>query len=690
MAQNNNLKTELFTQNITLKELSKKTGISRLRLYLYENGYVSIKDKDIQTLSRVLNVDKSLFDIGNGYPVFENDRTNNTKIKKVLGSKTTGVTSAIVVLSSIVFVILGINGINNVKSDTTSYFDKEYINAVNYVRENGSISINLFNPTELLSTVKYKDTTNNSYFTFKVSNDDSFIGKSELSTTLTRSNGYKVGLYYFDNIKGKISIKDTTDTTIYRGNFTRSAKDSISIYNLFSVNDEDESISTPLAELNPVFIDISSFLTNSLVQFDEVFESWNKDTLKYSGSFYDLLSIFKKGNDNLSFYYDLSFQGALLGSTFGAISLMAFVLFAMIFISDRKKKMANSAINVEETVTNNNFCEFKETPLKFRAPLKDNLIYAPFVPEMVFRILGLIFVLIGSTGLMISVGSVLGIFQNIDAVSGFKYNSAVSHILVLGFFTMFFTKLNTIQNKKDMLSSTLLMFGGGLILYIFEVLLSFDLVSTNSVLGLVITELLPGNIIWGIGIFELLNYFLYCNPDWIQGNKTKTIIFRSLSILPLAYCLVSLFYNAGIKLWNFPTLHYAVSALLFSKAFIFISFGILYSYIIYIYRFIVIKKYGKDNASLYFLGNKYFFIKNIIAVVLIIGIGLLEYFGSDLSFAKAFGIKNNWYILALIPIVLFYHPHNGARNKTIELTYSILNMLFLSVSYLFIICILFF
>ena len=200
MAQNNNLKTELFTQNITLKELSKKTGISRLRLYLYENGYVSIKDKDIQTLSRVLNVDKSLFDIGNGYPVFENDRTNNTKIKKVLGSKITGIASAIVVLSSIVFVILGINGINNVKSDTTSYFDKEYINAVNYVRENGSISINLFNPTELLSTVKYKDTTNNSYFTFKVSNDDSFIGKSELSTTLTRSNGYKVGLYYFDNI----------------------------------------------------------------------------------------------------------------------------------------------------------------------------------------------------------------------------------------------------------------------------------------------------------------------------------------------------------------------------------------------------------------------------------------------------------------------------------------------------------
>lgn len=124
---------------------------------------------------------------------------------------------------------------------------------------------------------------------------------------------------------------------------------------------------------------------------------------------------------------------------------------------------------------------------------------------------------------------------------------------------------------------------------------------------------------------------------------------------------------------------------MFRKQFAATAFAIVYPLAVTIYRYIIRKKYGSEQAKLYFEGNEYYFIKNIIACFLIATIVILAYAikNSDASLAGALDLKKATILANLIPFVLFYHPHVGKRNRALDLTFSLLYTFSFAIGYVY-------
>jgi hypothetical protein len=114
------------------------------------------------------------------------------------------------------------------------------------------------------------------------------------------------------------------------------------------------------------------------------------------------------------------------------------------------------------------------------------------------------------------------------------------------------------------------------------------------------------------------------------------------------------------------------------------TFALLYPFALYLYRIIVTRKYGPERSALYFQGNRYFFIKNILACLILGSLALTSYCLQGSSLAGALGLKSSYWIGILIPFILFYHPHIGARNKILDAVFPAIYTISLSFAYVYI------
>jgi hypothetical protein len=110
--------------------------------------------------------------------------------------------------------------------------------------------------------------------------------------------------------------------------------------------------------------------------------------------------------------------------------------------------------------------------------------------------------------------------------------------------------------------------------------------------------------------------------------------------------------------------------------------AISYLVSLYFLRLHYTRKYGEENAPLYFNGNRFLWNKNFLVAILVAVIGGVEFILRDNATAHTLGLGHYSNIVLLIPLLLFYHPHKGKRNLGVDMTTMTLYIIALSTAYL--------
>lgn len=344
--------------------------------------------------------------------------------------------------------------------------------------------------------------------------------------------------------------------------------------------------------------------------------------------------------------------------------LAAFVGSFIVGSKNKRLLKASEQVN-EENVIN---ALVKEKDPK---PLPDNKWPAPFVPEILIRILAIVAALVSSIGLYRIFQSIVGL-DIIGVVNDVQFKSQISTFTTLAVMLVFFTKLDIRQSFKNSFRVNYILFFAGLIFYILLIFVQAELGSYKGDISVTVTDALnylPGNIIWGILAFNLLVTFLFAEPQSIQNSSKKRIRYRCFAILPILYLIASSVINIGSRSlgWNIP---FAINSLFFSKALILTVFSVLYCFGVYFYKRHTIVKYGKENSIIYRNGNAYLYKKNLIVVAIVALLGVVSIIISKYWPENPFDAAGGYIILFTIPFILFYHPHFGQRNKKWDIAFG--------------------
>ena len=196
------------------------------------------------------------------------------------------------------------------------------------------------------------------------------------------------------------------------------------------------------------------------------------------------------------------------------------------------------------------------------------------------------------------------------------------------------------------------------ILFFIDSLYKFDFggVSFSSL----ISALMPGNIFMSMGLFTFIGFFLFEKPpEWVIPRK----VFRALSAIPTSIAIMSvilsLLWTSGILLPN-----YWVSSLFFVRDFDGLFVGVLYIYVIFIFRCYLSKTRGKQNVDDEMERPAVQFAKNI-SLVLIVVVYTILFYCIQGPARKALRLADNTFVYFLIPIFLFYKPA-GRKHKMLD------------------------
>ena len=674
----------------SVKEACIRLDISKLQLSLIENGYCKVKNKELQ--KRFIfkyKLEENFFESSElGYPsILDDDKdedireSNFVKVFKNIWFK---IGIIFFTLGSAAMFTVGITRYASI--DAPDYYSEKYIAAEKYAKYNGvKHYIPESKTSEMLLCnyrgIDYEDPTGIDGFTYESLNffpnyNDYlgyafFLGKANVDLTEITGINLGPGAIYFESRMTDVSERLHFYAYTYEDTIVPSAHFSVDYdyynetfhYNLMEVKDPNgKLVKTTDNSINvAVFKFVFESRFKTFEKAKERFIQANKSILHY-----DSLSEFNKDQSTglyaYNYFSNVNTVLIILGVVFTTLFFGIFVLSLIVTTKFGKKVIDVVSIeHKDDFVETSQEKKYKELP-KNRLP-------SPILPEAIIRIVAFILMVIGSMSLYyifnaIMNGDIIGTFESLD------HRATVASFSTLGMILIFFIKLDIIQNKKSTFMLNYILFFAGFIFYVMTLLISIEMKSSPALDRFsIILDFLPGNIVWAILAFNLLTSILLSKPKFEKNEKRNTILYRLSALIPFGYMIASCVLQIGKKYgWQVP---FAVSSLFFTKALIITGFTILYCVSIYIYRRIIDHKFGKENAEVYVLGNRYQYIKNFIIAVVITVLGLADMLLGKTDYGAKVGFGVNGGIFFLIPLVLLYHPHRGPRNKKWDLVFNI-------------------
>ena len=155
-----------------------------------------------------------------------------------------------------------------------------------------------------------------------------------------------------------------------------------------------------------------------------------------------------------------------------------------------------------------------------------------------------------------------------------------------------------------------------------------------------------------------------------------------MSLIPAAYIFVAWYLYSGYNVLFNADWPMEVRNIFNGEKIPFSILAVSYLFGLYILRFVIVLKYGKDRALTFFNGNRFIWYKNIMVCTIILIIGIVELCLKNNPTANDLGLGMYWNILFLIPLLLFYHPHKGPRNLILDWTTLFFYIIALSFSYI--------
>jgi transcriptional regulator with XRE-family HTH domain len=670
-------------KGLSRKDVAKATGIPSLRLYLYEQGYLALPRYLIPCLCQFYQVTPEAFADPLGYPTpcFDNVKKPLPpfvqKAQKIFFSWINWFISLALFLVTVALLIDGGVTLAYANKKLPSFYSEDYVTLVNYVSSHGEESL-LGDGKTLTYQPEGTD-----LFYVETSTSSQGLASTQFQVELTGDASKLTFIYEMSALGFSFKDEDTTEEkTTYQG-YGKIENTLYQITALMDGSGNDVSDANALASEQ-------KRMTGCYEKASALFEGFKKDaSLTFNSDFHTLLAVEVKGNQTRESMTGWANHLLVIPSLLGVVFFFSTIAI-LCGILIRKKKQ--ESIPELETVAPESLISENSKMVKTRdfKPLHPNMKVTPFLPETFLRISGIVLMAVSSAllfQLILKFTAADDIFSLLlladQALSWYQLMPYVAAASLL----WFFVRLEILQSEHyNVLPSILMLFCFGVLYYVFDLVLGYYLDQSSDVyhnlLFTVFTQVMPGNLFWGIGCFALIVLFLMTTPTF--KNKASLVLWRLLSLLPIGYLAFSYFYAVGTSLWNWPSWPDVFSKLLFRKQFAATFFAIFYPLSIGLYRFIVYRKYGKDQAEMYFHGNRYFFIKNLIACGWIGLICLFCYLAQGTAYLKTMGLSQGYYLAYLIPFILFYHPHLGKRNLVLDEVITLFYVLSLSFAYLYI------
>ena len=622
-----------------MRVFAKKLHISLFRYHLIENGYVKPSKKDIATISSVLDMDYAPFTVGLGsYPEEKQDTGNKfRKLYDFYGSKLFRCIMALICLVSLFFLVASRINYSAVKNNPARYFSDECKALYNALAENGETSLSVHDSFYRPCIYRAEE---DKYISLKGEYNPDKTGTFSFQTVYW-TDEYRciiTPLYMKENdVLFNVQMTELASGKNFRYSYTRTE----GLTSFWEIPEAYNSI-------------VKEYADSFFADYDELIRE--KLSLDFSAGkiFTEAVTVTDKLNDtaqNAEITYFITIVSGLLS------------LFGLIY----------SFIYGTRNGNGRNFSYRLPVYHRGTRELRSDIRFFPFIPETVFEIIGI--VLLAFASLRFQIYLVLAFLPG----AGLSMDDAkvmydfFMMIFYAGMFLLYFIDFDLFMDDRRVIRNIfayLLVFVG---VYLIEQVF-LRMLNRESLLFSVIGTRLP-NVFGSISMYFLIMYLLYSTPRFINTKK-KLILFRSLSVVPviIIFGTYIIFNGANTSFgWNLPNWALYLFA---SERIPFSLLCVLYLFSVYFLRLFFSRRYGDEAARRIFNGNRFLFIKNGMICLIVIILSVADQLIADNPAAKSWGFGYMFFAPFLVPLLLFYHPRMGPRNRFVD--YIILVLYFLA------------
>lgn len=299
-----------------------------------------------------------------------------------------------------------------------------------------------------------------------------------------------------------------------------------------------------------------------------------------------------------------------------------------------------------------------------RAEPATDLKIPPFLPETALSLFGS-YLLYRSSLRFIYLAISFSFTALMDVDTAMVQNQSLMQLFYVAMFLLYFLDFDSFMDDRRVQGRIIMYFLLYVALYTAEVLLITGFADSPSLVYQFLAQLRLPNMFGSICCYFIIMHFLFFTPKRIT-NRRRLIWYRLCSLIPVLIILGSkVIFNGAERFfgWDLPL---PVKYLFNGERITFSLLCIGYLFGLYFLRLHFEKRYGTENAHKYFNGNRFLWQKNIMSCLLVLLIALLSYLLKDNAIASVLGVGESQTLLLLIPLLLFYHPHKGPRNRLVD------------------------
>ena len=628
-------------KRLTIKDAAKKIGISRFKLFLYENGYFRPGTKSID---KIQNFYEMTIDYSNNneYPTAGKvvKKRKSRKRRIIISSIICGLSVGLIITGSLLFT-------SSAKNRVTSYGDV-YNETRQKAIEGGKVGRDLItdlqyyyvdnNEQTARPTIAFYDTNNILYF-----NKCTYTTNVIYSSIDPSKEVLGVCRLYF-SFGGGLS----TDSRVCSLTFASSSGGVNFTCDAYFTNEEIKEVR------NLKIISQTKYkVTEELALF--VYNAQRVDLVRD----YNHL-LFRTLGREVDFYYEFlpareqgritNFNMQITGLSLLFPAIIAFFITATIIIFTLIGRAKSLLAPIEETHKDEGI--YKPLP-------KDYNIYfgiPDFVVINITRIMGF-----GGLGLM----ALLTGLKLIVPLPAFLTSEGLMRFLSLCFISAPFiyqiVMIGSIKKTRTLFKEITKY----MLLYLTFATIETTILGIADAWGYEIASLLakyiPTNIFLATALNYFIFYFLFLTPKFIRKKgKYGILVWRLLSIVPLVVItVITVIGHSYVMIYGVKNNVYLNLWISNSKIDVSIV-SILIIYVTYFIRLFFTKRYGHNGAITFHNGNRYMFVTNITYSAIIVAFVLIDLFFINSEFFYYLGLGDNIWMLMIIPLVLFckYGPNS--------------------------------
>lgn len=646
------------SNNLSIKQLSKKLKLNKLAIFNLERGYYKINSKQKGKYINYFNLDNDIFDKLNEVP--ESVCVEEKSLNHFFKTKSVFIVSLIISIITLITSITCYNvrqyKFNNPRNYVTNKYYTLYdkvsraeTKCDNHMEVYGALTGDIF----LMRTdTNYYD----EYYTYT---KDDIVFYNNIYFAQSNSKSIIFSLYTtFTDTKKAETI---TFKLNYRGGINKGLKGTLTVNdnttykyietNLYYKTNKGLYLTKGKGEVNDKLQDTLDKYKDLLYEsYDCYFlENTSYNTQDYLNII--LPSISKFSNETvILFYIYLICSLIAVTSIFTLISSIIAIIFS-------KREYLSNIYNTDD--------------IKDKLSIHENKFISPIIKEGYIKITGVILLTISSFSILFYYTKYLnrldfGIYLESDVLK------RITNVTRIGSIALVAVTCKTYTKDIYSLRKTSLFLLFGLWFYLLEYFFLKRAFESNVLIHM-FKSYIPTNFFLAVFLLLLLSLFLFSTPKFIDSKK-KLLFFRTLSIIPVILFIIS-YTLKTLDMKGIIELPLEMELIIPQKALGVEFFGVLYLYSMFIYESIIRKKHSIGYLNQYKYTNKYYWISNLIICILLIIITIIEYIPFLASQLSYVGVGKLKYTYLLIILFALYHPRiekpNGIQNTLYALSFLI-------------------